>query len=40
MKNKRLIPVLPGVKLQMPDCKLVYTNGRRLLVPVRVIKAH
>lgn len=37
--KSRLIPVLPGISIRVPDYKIVYTDGPTLLVP-DVILSH
>jgi hypothetical protein len=38
MKRVRYIPVLPGMKIRLPDLKVVYaTNGKVSLVQVKAI---
>jgi len=33
----RLIPVLPGMSIRMPDCRIVYTDSPKLLVSDSVL---
>jgi hypothetical protein len=33
----RYVDVLPGIKLRYPNLKIVYTDGKRILIPVKVL---
>lgn len=39
VKRYRYVDVLPGIKIRYPNIKIVYTDGKRVLVPTKVIQA-